>query len=117
MAHQQRGHFRLAESHSDPVAGHARLGHLKLRLADAVAVTDADLVVRQSIDGQVLTELAVSQVIAPEVAPPVVIGLNLVDEDGPLLTAMPHFVALAVAVDVEAAHHAAVRSPAPSRRR
>jgi hypothetical protein len=64
MAHQQRGHVGLAKSHADPVAGDAGLADLELRLADAVPVTDADLVIGQAVDGQVLTELAVGEVVA-----------------------------------------------------
>jgi hypothetical protein len=45
MAHQQLGQFRLAKSHADPVAGDAGLGNLELRLANAVPVADADLVI------------------------------------------------------------------------
>ena len=105
MAHQQRGQLGLAQSHADPVAGDAGLGNLELRLADAVPVADADLVIGQAVDGQVLTELAVGQVVAPEVPPPVLIGLDLVDEHGPLLATVALRVALAVAVDVKTAHH------------
>jgi hypothetical protein len=105
MAHQQRGQLRLAQSQADPVTGDAGLGDLELRLADAVPVADADLVIGQAVDGQVLTEHAIGQVVAPEVLPPVVIGLDLVDEHRPLLAAVALGVALAVAIDVKAAHH------------
>ena len=88
MAHQQRGQLGLAEPHADPVAGDAGLGNLELRLADAVPVADADLVVGQAVDGQVLTELSIGQVVAPEVLAPVLVGLDLVDEHGPLLAAV-----------------------------
>lgn len=64
-----------------------------------------NLVVGQAVDGQVLTELAIGQVVAPEVPPPVLIGLNLVDEHGPLLAAVALRVALAVTVDIETADH------------
>src|ERR1700677_2339182 len=105
MAHQQYGQFRLAKPHAYPVAGDAGLGDLELRLADAVPVADADLVIEHAVYGQVLAELAIGKLSAPEVLPPVLVGLNLVDEHGPLLAAVALRVALAVAVDVEAAHH------------
>ena len=116
MADQQRGQFRLAEPHADPVAGDAGLGNLELGLADAVPVADADLVIGQAVDGEVLPEVAVAQVVAPEVLPPVLIGLDLVDEHGPLLAAVALRVALAVAVDVEAADHPRPGYRRPSRR-
>ena len=105
VADQQRGQVRLAEAQPDPVAGDPGLGDLELCLADPVAVPDAHLVVGQAVDGQVLPELAVAEVVAPEVLLPVLVGLDLVDQHGALLAAMPVQVALAVPVDVEPADH------------
>ena len=84
---------------------------LEDRGADPVAVADADLVVAQPLDGEVLAELAVDEVVAAELALPVAVGVELVDEHGPLLAAVPGQVALAVAVDVEPA------APGEGRRR
>ena len=64
-----------------------------------------NLVVGQAVDGQVLTELAIGQVVAPEVLAPVLVGLDLVDEHGPLLATVALRVTLTVAVDVKTAHH------------
>ena len=86
------------------IAGDPGLGDLELGLADAVAVADADLGVRQAVDGQVLPELAVAEVVPAEVILPMPVGLDLVDEHGPHLAAVSGGVALAVAVDVEPAH-------------
>ena len=47
LGDKQIGHFGLVEPHADPKAGDPRLGDLELGVADAVAVTDADLVVGQ----------------------------------------------------------------------
>jgi hypothetical protein len=62
------------------------------------------------------------QVVTAQVAAPVPVGLQLVDQHGPLLTAVPGEVALPVAVDVAAVHatppvdrvlpHAGVHGPA-----
>ena len=105
MGDQQCGQFRLAEPHADPEACHARLRDLELRLADPIAIADADLVIAETFDGEVLAELAELEVVAAEVVLPVAVGLDLVDQDGPLLAAVPVQVALAVSVDVEPAHH------------
>ena len=67
VADQERGQFGLTGPQAHPVAGDARLRDLELGLADAVAVADADLVVGQTVDGEVLPELAVGEVVAAEV--------------------------------------------------
>ena len=63
---QQRRQPRLRHPHGDPEAGHPRLRHLDLGLADPVAVADADLVVGEPVDGEVLPEGAELEVVAPE---------------------------------------------------
>jgi hypothetical protein len=105
VADQQRGHLRLTQPQADPVAGDPRLSDLELGLADAVAVADADLVVGQPVDGEVLAEVAVAEVVPAEVLLPVPVRVELVDQHRALLAAAPGQVALAVAVDVEAADH------------
>ena len=90
----------------DAVAGDARLGDLEQRAADPVAVADADLVVGQPLDREVLAELPVDEVVAAQLALPVAVGVELVDEHRPLLAAVPAEIALPVAVDVEPAHPA-----------
>ena len=78
-------------SHADPdaVAGDARLRDFEDGGADLVAVADADLVVAESFDGEVLAELSVDEVVSSELAFPVAVGVDLVDEDGALLAAVP----------------------------
>ena len=79
----------LAQPHADPKAGDPRLGHLELGLTDPVPVADAHLVVGQPVDGEVLAELPVLEVVATEMLLPVPVRLDLVDEHGPLLAAVP----------------------------
>src|ERR1700753_3883705 len=88
-----------------PVAGDPRLGDLELRLADPVAVPDADLVVGQAVHGEVLAELAEGEVVPLQIALPVVVGLDLVDEHRAHLTAVPAPVPLAVTIDVQPPDH------------
>jgi hypothetical protein len=85
---EQRRHRRLRHADPDAVARHPRLGDLEQRFADAVAVADAHLVVGDALDGEVLPELPVGEVVASELALPVAVGLDLVDEDGPVLAAV-----------------------------
>ena len=101
----------------DPVARDAWLGDLEHGVADPVAVADADLVVGEALDGEVLAELPVHEVVAAELALPVAVGVELVDEDGALLAAVAGEIALAVAVDVQPAHPARPADRAPCRPR
>jgi hypothetical protein len=57
--------------------------------ADLVAVADADLVVTKSFNGEVLAELSVDEVALAKLAFPIAIGVELVDEHGALLAAVP----------------------------
>jgi hypothetical protein len=101
---EERRKFGLAEPHADPEAGDPRLGDLELGLADAVPVADANVGVAEPVDGEVLPELAVFRQPAAEVGFPVAVGLDLVDEHGALLAAVPVQVTLPVVVDVQPAH-------------
>jgi hypothetical protein len=105
VGHEQGRQLRLAQPHPDPETRYARLGDLELGLADAVPVTDVDLVVRQPVHGEVLAELAELEVVAAEVVLPVPVGLDLIDEHGALFAAVAVAVALPVTVDVEPTHH------------
>ena len=105
VRHEQSGHLWLAEPHSDAKARHPRLGDLERRLADAVAITDADLAVGHAGDGEVLAERAVLERLQPQLPFPVPVGLDLVEHDRALFAAVSARIALAVAVHVEPAHH------------
>ena len=109
VGHEQRRHPRIVQADADAVAGDARLGDLEHGRADPVAVADADLVVAQPFDGEVLAELPVDEVVAAELALPVAVRVDLVDEHGALLAAVAGQIALAVAVDVELADAATGR--------
>ena len=68
---EQRRKPGFAEPQAHPVTGHPRLGDLELGLPDPVPVTDADLGVGQAVDGEVLAELAVAEVVPAEMLLPV----------------------------------------------
>ena len=78
----------------------------KLARADPVAIADADLVIGEPLDGEVLAELSVDEVVSSELAFPVPIRVDLVDEHRALLAAVPRAIALTVALDVELADSA-----------
>ncbi|GHD65254.1 hypothetical protein GCM10010317_064910 [Streptomyces mirabilis] len=105
VGHEQCRHPRLSHPQAHPVTGHPGLGDLEEGLSDAVAVPDADLVVRQAVDGEVLTELAGTQVVAPQLFRPEAVRVELVHQHRPLLTAVPAQISLPVPVDVQPSHH------------
>src|SRR5262249_29260184 len=100
-AGQERGHPRLVEADADAVAGGPGLRHLEQAGADPEAVADADLGVGQALDGEVLAELTVHEVAAPQLLLPVPVGVELIHEDRAWLAAVSAEVALPVPLDVE----------------
>src|SRR5690242_9645583 len=101
MSDEQRRHPRLAQPDADPKAGHARLRDLEDCVPYLVAVADADLVVGEALDGEVLAELPVHEVVSLQLLLPVAIRLDLVDEHGAVLAAVSGSIGLVVAVDVD----------------
>ena len=104
MGDEQSGNARVVHPDPDAVAGDTGLRHLEDGRADPEAVADAHAVVGQSLDREVLAELPVHEVVSSELALPVPVRLDLVDEDRALLASVAAEIALAVAVDVELAH-------------
>jgi hypothetical protein len=99
------GHRRFIHADPDAIARHPRLGDFEQGLADAVAVTDAHLVIGEPVDGEVLAELAVAEIVTLKLPLPVAIRVDLVDEHGAMLAAVRLPVRLIIAVDVEPADH------------
>src|SRR5262245_10151965 len=58
---EQRRHTRLVHSYPDAVTGHSGLCDLEKGAADPKAITDADGIVGQSFDREVLAELSVDE--------------------------------------------------------
>src|SRR5215813_3687489 len=65
MLHQQGGHARLVHSDSNPVARHSGLRHFEQGAANPITITNADLIVRQSLYCKVLAELSKHEVLSP----------------------------------------------------
>ena len=105
VLHEQGWHARLVHADTDAVAGNARLGHFEYRITNAVPITDADLVIGKSLDGEVLSELAETKITAIQNVFPVTVGIDLVDKYCALLPAMTVEIGLRVAVNVELACH------------
>src|SRR5262249_36603367 len=86
---------------------HARLTDLEQRLADPIAIADAHLAIGQALDREVFSELAKGKLGPTELAFPVAIRVQLIDEHGALLAAVTPDISLPVSVDVEPSHHSA----------
>src|SRR5262249_26136657 len=106
MCDQQRGHLWLVHADAHAVTSYARLCHFKQSAANPITVADAHLVVGQAVDREVLSELSIGEIVSTEFALPIMIGVDLIDEDGAVLTAVPSQVPLAVAIDIESPDHA-----------
>src|SRR5215471_16848628 len=104
--YEKRRHTRFIHANADAVARHARLRHFKYRTTNAIAIANADLVIRKSLDGEVFSELAKSKIVAPQKAFPIMIRIHLVDEYGALLPAVAGEIGLRITIDIELAHHA-----------
>jgi hypothetical protein len=61
---------------------------------------------RQAVDREVLSELPIGEIVSTKLALPIMIGVYLIDEDGPVLAAVPNQIPLAVAIDIESPYHA-----------
>jgi hypothetical protein len=105
MCYEKRRHTRFIHADADAVARHARLCYFKFSTTNAVAIADADLVIRKSLDGEVFSELAKDEVIPSENAFPVVIGVHLINKNGALLPTVTAEIALRIANNVGLAHH------------
>jgi len=101
VRYQQGRHARLIHANADAVAGDAGLRHLEKRAADAITVANADFIVGQAVNGEILAELAKGEVASSELFFPVVVGVYLINENGALLPAMTGEIALAVTVNVQ----------------
>ena len=95
---EQCRHPRLVHADAHAETSHARLGDFEQGAAHAVAVADANFLVGQAVDGEVLSELSVGEVVSVELALPVTVGVRPIDEDGAVLTPVSGQIPLAVAV-------------------
>src|SRR5580704_10980267 len=105
MFNDQSCHARFLHANAEAVAGNARLRDFQYRVTNAVAIADADLVIRKPLDGEIFSKLAEDEILTSEEILPVVIGIHLIDKNGALLSAMTGQIALAVANNIELAHH------------
>jgi hypothetical protein len=105
MCYEQSRHPRFIHANANAVARYARLCHFKFSATDAVAIADAHLVIRKSLDGEVFAELAQCKIVAAQKALPVMVRIHLVDKYGALLPSVAGEIGLRITIDIELAHH------------
>jgi hypothetical protein len=105
MRHEQGWDARFIHANADAIARYARLRHFKYRITNGVAIANSDLVVRESLNGEVFSELAEDEIFASQKTFPVVIGIHLINKNGALLPTMAGEIALAISNNIELAHH------------
>jgi hypothetical protein len=105
---QEGWHARLVHANAYAVAGYPGLCHFEHRLADAVSIANADLVVGKSFNRKIFSELAETEIIALKEMLPVVVRIHLVYEHGTLLPTVTGEIGLCIAVDVQPAHHPSI---------
>src|SRR5579863_3383160 len=110
MFYEQGCHPRFIHANADSVAGDARLSHFKDRITNAIAIANADLAIREFLNGEVFSELAEYEVFAPKKAFPVVVGIHLINKNGAMLPAVSGEIGLRITIDIELAHHSPSRN-------
>src|SRR5262249_24117308 len=89
MCDEQRGHLWLVHADARAVTSHARLCHFKQSAADPITGADAHSRVGQAVDREVLSELPIGEIVSTKLALRIMVGVELIDEDGAVLTAVP----------------------------
>ena len=110
MCHEQGCHPRLVHADADAVARHAWLRYFKYGTTDAVSIANANLVIGKSLNREVFSELAESEIVAPQEMFPVMVRIHLVDEYGAVLPAVTGEIGLRITIDIELAHHSPPRN-------
>jgi hypothetical protein len=83
------------------------LRDLEQGAADLKTIANANGIVGQPFNGEVLAELSVNEVGPLQLLRPVAIGFELVNEDGSLLTPMAAEICLTISVQIQPSHPAA----------
>jgi hypothetical protein len=112
MRYEQGCHPRFIHANADAVARYAWLRYFKFSTTDVVAIANAHLAVKKSLDGEVFSELAETKIVAAEKSLPVLVRIDLVDEYGAVLSSVTGEIGLRITIDIELAHH----SPSRNRR-
>jgi hypothetical protein len=104
---QQGRHPRLIGPNANSIACHTRLRDLEQDAADFKAIADANGIVRQSFNGEVLSKLPVGEVGPTQLLRPVTVGFDLVDEDSSLLPPVAAKIGLTIAIQIQSPNPAA----------
>ena len=76
-----------------------------MTMMSATTISNTHFCIRQTVDRKILSELSMNEVVSPEMALPIPIGIQLIDKYGSTFAAVTIQVTLAVTVQVETACH------------
>jgi hypothetical protein len=101
MRNNQSRHLRIVHSNSEAIAGNTRLSYFEHGSANPVSVLNANLIIGQTLDGEIFTKLSVCEVISAEFPFPILIGFDLINHHSTVFAAMAFEIALGIAVEIE----------------
>jgi hypothetical protein len=104
MRDEQRRHLRIIHPYANPITCNPGLRDLEERAAYAIAISNADLVVCQTIHCQILAKAAVFQIIPLEKIFPISIGVKLIYHDCPVHSSVSREIPLTIPIDIELTH-------------
>src|SRR2546430_17436193 len=71
------------------------------RVTNAVAIANADLVIKKSLDGEIFSELAESKIAAAQKALPIMVRVHLVDDYVAVVPSVARQIGLRMTIDIE----------------
>jgi hypothetical protein len=77
------------------------LRYFKEHCADSIAVADTHFIVGQSLNRKIFAELPEREILTAQLTFPVLVGIDLIDQNCSVLAAMPGEIALGVTVDIQ----------------
>ncbi|MGF7181885.1 hypothetical protein HDF11_003406 [Tunturiibacter psychrotolerans] len=104
MRHEERCHTRFVHANTDAVASNAWLSHLEESVPDPISISNADLIIGETIDCEIFAELSKREIASPELFFPIAVRVYLVYEDCAMLAPVTCKIALTIAFNVNPSH-------------
>src|ERR1700761_5274364 len=104
MRHEERSHTRFVHANTDAVAGNAWLSHLKESIPDPIPISNADLIIGETINCEIFAELSEDEIASPEFLFPIAIRVGLIYEDCAVLAPVTCKIALTITFNIKPPH-------------
>src|ERR1700735_951800 len=104
VRHEERCHTRFVHANTDAVASDAWLSHFEEGCPDPIPISNADLIVGETIDCEIFAELSKREIASPELLFPIAVRVYLVYEDCAMLAPVTCKIALTIAFNVNPSH-------------